>query len=498
LKKKRKTKAPAPQTAQDLAALAAVTANSPGKEGDGLRRISPLPYDLDRDPQQISEDFSTALDAWRTNPIGRRIVTLVTAYVTGDGITLQSSYNPLQKFISAFWSHPQNHMPTRQREWCDELTRTGELFIVLHTNPADGMSYVRAISAGAIDKIETEPGDYETELSYHETVPIDDPDYKDGGRTWFSPNSESATPALAPERSAGASVNNPQSAIPLMLHFAINRPVGAVRGESDLAPILSWLRRYNRWLEDRVRLNAAARAFLWIVKVPPQMVAAKTEEYRRQPEAGTVIVAENGAEQWEAIGPKLEARDAMLDGRAIRWMIAAGGPGTSLVDFGEAEEANLATAKAMAEQRQKIMRGKQHLFAHILATVLLTAYNRAATMGVFRGRQCTADDLEISLPDISPTDNNDLATAAFNMSNAFRTLSDAGAAAGPTFTEIANRLVLRFAGETITEEELAAIVRETQEAAEAQSTAVDATPAASPSSGSAPEVDNPEPPPVTR
>jgi hypothetical protein len=42
-----------------------------------------------------------------------------------------------------------------------------------------------------------------------------------------------------------------------MLHYAVNRPVGAVRGESDLAPILPWLRRYNRWLEDRVRLNAA-------------------------------------------------------------------------------------------------------------------------------------------------------------------------------------------------------------------------------------------------
>jgi hypothetical protein len=427
--------------------LAAVTAYSPGRDGDGLVRISPLPWNLERPQETISQEFTDTLEAWRTNPLARRIVTLLTAYVVGDGISLSSTYGPLQRFLDKFWTHPQNRMPTRQREWCDELTRTGELFIVLSTNIADGISYVRAISAGSIDAIETAPGDYETEISYHETVSIEDPDCKDGGRTWFSPD----YPNLAP-------------AHPLMLHFPINRPIGAVRGESDLAPVLNWLRRYNRWLEDRVRLNAAVRAFLWIVKVPARMVETKTTAYRTPPEAGNVIVTENGAEEWEAVAPKLEARDAMMDGRAIRWMVAAGTPGLSLVDFGEAEDANLATAKAMAEQRQRIMRGRQHQFAHILATVTVTAYNRAVALHRIQGRTCTTADLIPYLPDISPSDNADLATAAFNISNAFRTLADAKAGAGPTFTELANRLVIRFAGETITEEQLAAIVRETEEA----------------------------------
>jgi hypothetical protein len=426
--------------------LAAVSAIYPGRNGDGLQRISPLPFDIDRPPEAISQDFTDALDAWRTNPLARRIVTLLSAYVVGDGITFSTTYGPLGRFLAAFWDHPQNRMPIRQRDLCDELTRTGELFIVLHTNPADGMSYVRAISAGAIDEITTAPGDYETELSYHETVAMDDPDYKRGGRTWYAPHMA------------------PKLIDPVMLHFAVNRPIGAVRGESDLAPILTWLKRYNRWLEDRVRLNAAVRAFLWIVKVPARMVETKTAQYRTPPEAGTVVIAENGTEEWEAVTPNLEARDAALDGRAIRWMIAAGGPGTALVDFGEGEDANLATAKAMAEQRQKVMRGRQHIFAHMLATITVTAYNRARDLGRIRGRECTAADLTASLPDISPSDNADLAGAAFNIANAFRTLSDAGAGAGPTFTEAALRLLMRFAGETLTEEQIAAIVRETERA----------------------------------
>ena len=40
-----------------------------------------------------------------------------------------------------------------------------------------------------------------------------------------------------------------------MLHYAVNRPIGAVRGEGDLTPILPWAKRYSEWLKDRVRLN---------------------------------------------------------------------------------------------------------------------------------------------------------------------------------------------------------------------------------------------------
>ena len=113
-----------------------------------------------------------------------------------------------------------------------------------------------------------------------------------------------------------------------MLHYAVNRPVGALRGESDLAPILPWLRRYSRWLEDRVRLNAGVRAFLWIVRAPARLRADLLERYRQPPEPGSVIIADE-QETWSAVAPTLHANDACADGRAIRWMIVAGGPGTA-------------------------------------------------------------------------------------------------------------------------------------------------------------------------
>src|SRR5699024_10065853 len=155
-----------------------------------------------------------------------------------------------------------------------------------------------------------------------------------------------------------------------------NRPVGAVRGESDLAPILPWLRRYNRWLEDRVRLNAAMRAFLWIVKVPARLRSALEERYRTPPEAGSGIIAEEGAETWEAVAPNVHAADAEKDGRAIRWMIVAGGPGTALLDLGEGEDSNLATGQAMAEQRRRFLRRRQAYLVWLLTDLTLNAYAR--------------------------------------------------------------------------------------------------------------------------
>ena len=175
----------------------------------------------DRGWSQIQEGLSDSLSAWRDNPLARRIVALTTDYVVGDGITLSSGLPAVADFIRRWWDHPLNRLNLRLYAWCDELTRSGELFLVLATNPADGLSYVRALPGARIDGIESDPDDLERELRFHELTPgsLD-------GRWWSSPHT------AAPDE-------------PLMVHFAINRPVGGLRGEGDLVPLLPWLRRYR-------------------------------------------------------------------------------------------------------------------------------------------------------------------------------------------------------------------------------------------------------------
>jgi hypothetical protein len=408
-----------------------------GLPDDGVRRpfaAAPGAYN-DRAFSTIAEEFRSGLEAWRQNPYARRVINLTTAYVVGDGIAITGKTASVQRWVEQFWSHPENRMQLRQVDWCQELARSGELFVVLFPDANTKMVYARAIPANRIDEIKWRPGDYEAETEFHElSSSIDTPD----GAWWKAP------------------LADPEGTGPWMLHYAVNRPVGALRGESDLAAIFKWLRRYSGWLEDRVRLNAALRAFLWIVYAPGRRLAELQAMYRTPPADGAVVIAEEGAERWEAVTPKVQGADAAPDGRAIRWMIAAGSPGLSLVDFGEGEDANLATAQAMRDMRRAFLRQRQDYFGFVLADVVAKAY-RLAT-----GRPLTYADLDVDVPDISPEDNVQLAGAVSSLASSF-SLMNIALGRSHTFQARMVRWFVKFLGERIDDAEIKQIVEEAKE-----------------------------------
>ncbi|HSR15106.1 MAG TPA: hypothetical protein VLL51_05110, partial [Gemmatimonadales bacterium] len=242
----------------------------------------------DRDHGEIQQQYTDALEAWRKNPMAKRIVDCITDYVLGDGMKPAAS-GDLGAFVHRWWTHPKNHMDLRLPVLVDELTRAGDLFVTLHRNPQDGLSYVRPIPKDRILKIETLPNDWETEIAYYEAATVGDP------RKWLSPDHPDAAEADA-----------------VMVHYAINRVVGGLMGESDLATMIPWLLRYSRLIEDRVRLHWAMRAFLWVVTVPSNLVSAKREQYRQPPDSGSIIVKDE-SETWQAVNPDVRGFDAQFD-----------------------------------------------------------------------------------------------------------------------------------------------------------------------------------------
>ncbi|HHX65636.1 MAG TPA: hypothetical protein GX702_12180, partial [Chloroflexi bacterium] len=281
-----------------------------------------------------------------------RLVSMTTDFVIGSGAILEQE-DDTHSFTHDFWHHPLNRLETRIFRWCDELTRSGELFLVLSRNRADGMSYVREVPALLIDRIETDPDDLECELRYHQLT--DDTE----GRWW-------------PGRHAADSADQ------IMLHYAVNRPVGDVRGTSDLAQIVPWLERYTLWLEDRVRINRYKGAYLWHVKIDgalPGQLEAKRAQYARVPAPGSLIVTD-GRETWQAVQPQINADDVEADGRAIRLMIAAGA-GVPLHFLAEGESATRATAREMGTATYRHFSHRQYVFAHIIQDVIAVAAARA-------------------------------------------------------------------------------------------------------------------------
>ena len=385
----------------------------------------------DYDAGKVLELYSDALAAWRKNPLAWRIVAITSDYVVGDKITLSSPYRSLRRFISQFWYHPKNLLHLRLESICDELTRAGDLFILLFRNPQDGISYVRFVTKDRIVRIESAENDYETELAYYER--------KEFGEEvcWLSPHHPEASKAPA-----------------IMLHYAINRPIGALLGESDLTSMLPWLMRYSRMLEDRVRLHWAVRSFLWLVTVPTHKIREKQQQYAFAPEAGAIIVKDE-AENWQVVSPNLHAQDASADLKAVRGMVDAGS-GFPPHWRGEAAEANLATATAMQAPTERHLLRRQQYFLHILQDITYQAYQRAVQIGKaarLAGNNY-AELFYVSAPPISRDDNEALARAAYSLAQTYQILSSQLPKPSPSLAKLFTSLILKASGTSIDDDDL--------------------------------------------
>jgi hypothetical protein len=390
------------------------------------------PHDLPWASRQAN--LADAFSAWRTNPLARRIVALTTDYVLGHGAVVDSARRDVARWVRAFWHHRQNQMTRRLPLMLDEQTRAGELFVVLHRNPVDGLSYVRHIPAASVPAVRWRAGDYEqlTEIGERAAGEV-------GLRWWpvFQPD--------APEATASAPA--------VVLHFPVNRPVGAARGEGDLDPILYWLQQYSAWLDGRAQLNQAKSSFYYDVEVAgtPQDVQDARARYRHPPAKGSVVV-HSQAEKHTVQKPNIGADDAEADGRALRLMVAAGAH-IPLHFLSEVMAGTtLGSSVQMNEPAYRHYAARQAQAAEMLRALLGSAYQRAAELGHARPH---ADlKLSVALPEIQRDDNQPLAEAARDIAQAFATMK----AAGLDRDGRAVRLIYKFAGELLSEAEVEEIV----------------------------------------
>ena len=344
--------------------------------------------DRDRLEYDRADILDQCLEAWRESPLARRIVELTSQYVVGPGFDIQCEDETTRTFISQFWHHRLNRMPSRVIEMCDELTRTGNLFLLISTDQA-GMSYIRAIPAADIDLITPSVNDIEQPVSF--TTKAD----------------ENLQVYSYPAYHQGTDAQNPDGSFPsVVLHYAINRPAGAQWGEPDLAPLLRWLRRYSAWLEDRVRLNRFRNAFLY------------------------VVTSHFGSE---------EARRARQTQLAIKKLIASG-VGLPLHFLAEPEGSNRTTAESAGGPTFRRFEQRQQFFTWLLSDLLRVVLSRRAMVD----RTVNPDvGIEISGADISARDNVAHAIASVNILNALERLRDMGLISDREVL----RLTYRFAGE---------------------------------------------------
>lgn len=382
----------------------------------------------DRDAYDRQVVLQDSLDAWRFNPLARRIVELTTQYATGGGLQVVCTHRPTQIFLDQFWNHRLNRMEKRVNQFSDELCLSGNLFLLLTTD-SSGMSFLRILPSTDILQIESSQNDIEQELVFHLRVP---------GET-----DPMVYPGYDPQKEQTDSQGRLKAVV---LHYALNRPSGSQWGEGDLTPILKWLSRYSAWLEDRVRLNRFRNAFVYVVKA---RFGSESERSVRQlqltanpPAPGSILVTDE-SEEWSVMSPKLEALDASSDGLAIKKMIAAG-VGLPLHFLAEPESSTRTTAEAAGSPTYRRFSERQRFICALLEDVLQVVVKRRA----FYDPQVDPDALiRVEGGDVSARDNRELAEAGQQVAQVASALYDQELIDAREVL----RLVYRFMGERLPE-----------------------------------------------
>lgn len=203
------------------------------------RRLSDNFYLKDLVPSAYLEMHNQVYEAYHANPLAFVIIEMTTSFVLGRGIKLDASNKRVKKVLDEFWQ--ANSMDERVYTICNELALYGEIFVRYFVNRFDGSVKVRLTDPSLIDQIETDPEDIEAPLRFHRR-PVSEsasapssttgglklvfrPDEREMEGEWFEADSQ-------------------------MQQFAINKVSNAKRGNSDLATMLPWLRRYKDWLTD--------------------------------------------------------------------------------------------------------------------------------------------------------------------------------------------------------------------------------------------------------
>jgi len=391
----------------------------------GTRPLSQT--DRDRFTYDRSDIFARSLQAWRQNPLARRVVELTSQYVVGGGLSISCKHQPTSEFLHDFWRHRLNRMDIRVFEMCDELTRSGNLFVLLSSD-ASGMSYVRLLPAAQIDEIIARDNDIEQPLSFKLKAGMDDLDPR-------------PLPAYDP--------NDDRLDQPVVLHYAVNRPAGAQWGEPDLAPLLIWLSRYSNWLQDRARLNRYRNSFLYVVQATfaseAQRKARQTALNATPPKPGSILVADEN-ESWRTINPRLDSSNAEKDGLALKKMIASGA-GIPLHFLAEPESATRTTADAAGGPTFRRFEQRQEFFMWLISDVLSVVRRRRAMVD---GKVNPKEEFSVTGADISSRDNSSLAQAAFYMIDVLASLKDRALISNAEFL----RVIYRMFGESVEAEDM--------------------------------------------
>lgn len=268
------------------------------------------------------------------SPLLRAIVKYTTIFVFGKGIKYEIDDPEAKAYIDEFCR--VNKLDQLQKKLSDELQIYGELFLytpeseLIENESLTEAAIQEAVNAGGKKETlkirirEAKENDATTKHpEVFDLIPIDPAEIQEIETDEYDIRKVKRYKRVYTTAS-GAQVTDwiPASEVQ---HISVNCATNSKRGRSDLESMLLWSFRYGEFLKNRTLLNKLKRAIFFDVTVDgtPAEVAAEKAKYPKGPKFGSVIF-HNKSVEWKVVEPKMDARQAEADGRAIRQIIAIG------------------------------------------------------------------------------------------------------------------------------------------------------------------------------
>lgn len=398
--------------------------------GPTFRRLSQSERDLPSFTLDRGREIAWAL--YEANPLGKRIIELVRDYILGEDVRLvvepetsdeaaKADQAQRQEIIDAFWDDPANNLGMRIDEYVLDLGLFGELCLRVAVNPANGQVLTAYIDPSNIQDVLVDPGTLlpaEIVLKAAtgaaterlRVVRVDrDPTSLTYGR-WGGVRTDAAGRVLDTYRESPDGAEKPY--LGACFFWAINKPVSARRGRSDLLPVAEYIDGVDQILFGEVDRQLLMKAFIWDVTLTG-MDATQIAEWLKlngtAPPPGS-LRAHNEKAVWAAVSPDLQSYDTAKAVDVLLGYIAAGA-GIPKTWLSSTDDVNRATASELGEPAFKRLTRRQKFVKDILVKLGTFALDQAELAGVLgtprvakAGQLPAPWPLTAQMPELRPKD----------------------------------------------------------------------------------------------
>lgn len=254
-----------------------------------------------------------------TDPHGSALVNNFVNFVVGTGVKVTAGNKEVNKAINHF--RQINKMSLVDKNKARGLFIDGEYFMVYHPK-GKGDLLVRRAPAREIEEIETQSGDKDTILAYKRTW------YEENGKTeskWYPDIfyvDRRDDKFVNPSKHVSYARNHGTT----MMQFIKWGNDEEIRGRVPMQPILRFMKYYEDWIVDRMRLNHERSKVVWI-RTLSELAGPSSSYSTTNPmnvPRGGVIFTETPGIHYRIEAAQISADDVKEDGLAILYCMAAG------------------------------------------------------------------------------------------------------------------------------------------------------------------------------